>query len=162
MCFSLTNSATAWATLFPRQAHEGCSNIFREADVRGQGPLIGFAGILPEVDVDDRELGVHGLGHARAASNQILRGRVRADAHGDAFADGNRSSIFFFFAAVLFEALVHLLRDLAQCQFAQSDQIGLAEKISQRTPNAFLRIDIATPHAVLQRLRSQSRSSPLR
>ena len=57
--------------------------------------------------------------------------------------------------AVLFQALIDRLRHLPQRQFAQRNQVRLAEKILQRAPHPLLRIHVAAPHAVLQRLRSQ-------
>src|ERR1035441_10029643 len=116
MCFSLTNSATASAPLLPLrrttpatlghalplQPHDRRPNVFREAYVRGQSSLIRFARVLPQVGIDNKELGIHGLGHARPARHQVLRRRVRADAYRNALADINRSSIFLFLSAVLF------------------------------------------------------------
>src|SRR5450759_4775188 len=131
------------------------ANGFGEANVRGQRSLIGFARVLPQVGVDDKELGIHRLGHARPARHQILRRWVRTDADRDAFADGNRRSIVRLPFAVLFQAQIHLLGHLAQGQLTQSDQVGLAEEIFERPSHALLRVDVAAPHAVLQRLRSQ-------
>src|SRR5258708_3754382 len=135
----------------PFQAHHGCPNVFREANIRGQGSLVRFARVLTQVGVDDKEFGIHGLRHTRPASDQVLGGRIRADAYRNAFADGNRASvvIFLLLSAVLFKALIHLLRHLAQCQFPQSDQVRLAEKVFQRSPHAFLGIHVAASHPVL-------------
>src|SRR6266852_4021575 len=141
----------------PFKPHHGCANVLRETHVRGQGSLIRFARVLSQIGVDNKELGIHGLRHTCSASDQILRRRIRADAYGNAFADGDRASIviFLLLSAVLFQALIHRLGYLAQCQLAQSDQVRLAEKVFQRSPHALLRIHVAASHAVLQRLRSQ-------
>ena len=154
MWFWLTNSATAWATLFPFSRTTAPQRFPRSACSRP-----GFADWLRLCPAPGRyrrqRIGIHGLGHARPARDQILRRRVRTDAYRDAFADGNRRSIVRLLSAMLFQAQIDLLGHLAQCQLAQSDQVGLAEKIFQRPPHAFLRINVATPHPVLQRLRSQ-------
>jgi hypothetical protein len=93
MCFSLTNSATAWATLFPFSAQSSRPHFPRSARSRP-----GFADSLrsnpAQVGVDDKKFGIHGMGHARATGNQILRRRIRADAYRNAFADGDRRAIF--------------------------------------------------------------------
>ena len=57
--------------------------------------------------------------------------------------------------AMMLQAAIDGVRHLPQRQFAQGNQVCLAEKIVQRPVHTFLRIDIAAPHAVLQRLRRQ-------
>ncbi len=68
---------------------------------------------------------------------------------------GHCAAIFFEHFAVLLQALIDRLRHLAQRQLSQSNQVGLAEEIFQRPAHAFLRIDVAAPHPVLQRFRRQ-------
>src|SRR4029077_4114685 len=89
----------------PFQPHHGCTNVFREAHIRGQSSLICFAGVLPQVGVDNKEFGIHGLRHTRPASDQILRRGIRADAYGNAFANRDRASIVscLLLSAVLFQ-----------------------------------------------------------
>ncbi len=58
---------------------------------------------------------------------------------------------------VRFQAAIHHLRHMAQCDFAQRDQIAGAKEVSQRAVRTFRRIDIAPPHARLQRLRGHIR-----
>lgn len=123
------------------------AHVFREANVRIQGPLVLFAVILPHIGIDDEEFRVHGLRHPRAARDQILGRRIRTDAHRDTLADRYRGAIFFQHFTALFEAQVDRLRHLAERQFAKRNQIRLPKKILESPPDTVPGIDISPPHS---------------
>ena len=106
------------------------------------------------VDVHDVEFGVEAAGHAGGAGDEVLRGGIGADADGQAFADG---PIFLDILGghVGVEAAVDVFGDLAEGEFAQSDQIAAAEKIVEGLMDFVLRVDVAALHAALEGLGSE-------
>src|SRR5262249_45265484 len=65
----------------------GGAEIVREAKIGGDGAAIFVAVAASSVDVNDVEFGIETSRHASGASDEVLRGRIRADTDGNPFAD---------------------------------------------------------------------------
>src|SRR5882724_6526664 len=133
------------------QAHNLRPYVLREAKVAFQALLVCIALVVAAIDIHNKKLRSQALGHARGSCNQVLRCRIRADAHCDAFTDGHASLATLLVAKGL-KVVVDGLRYMTQREFAQSDQISLTEEVLQRAFRPVHRVDIAAPHAPLQRL----------
>src|SRR5450759_5311180 len=97
---------------------------------------------LRRFDVDHQPARMQGHSHALAGAHQLLRLRIRSDAHHQAFARGPGIA-YRMPVAVLAHFRVHPVRGRAHCEFAQRDQVALAEKILQRMLGPLRQIDLA-------------------
>ena len=86
--------------------------------------------------------------HTGAAGDQILRHRIRADAHRDLLADRDRW-LQPLACPVRLQAFIHDLRDLPQSQFPKGDQVPATKEVSERLLGTVERINVSAPHSSL-------------
>src|SRR5580658_6470169 len=99
--------------------------------------------------MNDVKLGIHAAGHARAAGDKILAGGISGNTNGHALADTPIFPDVLVFH-VGFEAAVDLFGDLAQGEFAESDEVAAAEEIFEGAFDFFGAVDVAALHAVVE------------
>src|SRR5260370_1542203 len=134
---------------FPFQAHHLRAETLREAQVRCQRVLIGFFWTELPINVNHVQFRVHAPCHSCPASDEVLAGGIRRNAHCHAltytpvFADLLRFH-------VRFEAAIDLLRHLAQGQFAKGNQVPTPKEILKRALDLIGAVHVSSLHAVLQ------------
>src|SRR6185437_11287082 len=92
--------------------------------------------------------------HASGARNQVLCGRIGADANSKTLTYTEIAFQLFFFE-MAFETTIDFLSDLPESQLAKSDQVRGPEKVAESSLHAVCRIDIAAFHASLQCFRRE-------
>src|SRR5690242_6650266 len=102
----------------------------------------------------DVELRVHAPSHSGGARDEILPGRIRGNANGQALAHTPVLANVLRLHVGL-EAAIDLFGHLAQGQLAKRDQIAAAEEIVQGAFDFIRAVNVAALHAVLKSLRSQ-------
>src|ERR1700722_18467460 len=113
-----------------------------------------FLGNIPGVDMQDEQFAAYALGYSCAACNQHLGGAVRADADRDPFAH-SPVCVNLLRVHIGSERAVDGLGHVLQRQLAKRDQIAAAKEVGERLLRAIDAVDIAAPHAGLERLRRQ-------
>lgn len=138
------------------QKNNFCRKIFRKSDVGLKAaPLFRFQ-LSFVANMHNEQLRVDALGYARAARDQLLRCRTRADAYRNSF-------LYLPMVAKTFppqiriEAAIDRAGYLAQRQFTQRHQVAASKEIGERSFHSVLRINIPALHAHLQRLWRQIR-----
>src|SRR5262249_45064674 len=88
------------------------------------------------------------------ASDQVLGGGIRADAHSDAFAHCG-SMVEALLLQIRFETSINCASHLLERQFAQGNEICGAKEVSERALGPVYWINITTAHPGLQSFRSK-------
>src|SRR5262249_9225743 len=65
----------------PAAANDPRPQIFGEADIFREGLLVLGASVATNIDIEDEELAIHCLRHARSASDDVLCRGIGADAN---------------------------------------------------------------------------------
>ena len=114
--------------------------------------MLGQALQVRRLDEHHQPLGVEPVGDALAGAHQPLGLRVRAHGHQQPLARGPGATHGFFLAVVAHRQ-VDAVGGLAQCQFAQRNQIALAEEVLQRPLGLLRDVHPAFAHALQQVIR---------
>src|ERR1700733_420102 len=115
--------ANTFDQLAPRCLHHMSAEALCEPEIGRQAlPFIRLQ-CFAQIDVENVQLAVHTLSHARAASNQILTFGSRIDAYTYSLEHPLRRLAAIFFK-VSVEAAVDHLRDLPKRQLTQCNQIA--------------------------------------
>ena len=128
------------------EADDAGSEIFREAEVGGEGALTIFGWGVVAVDVEDDEFGSEGLGDSGSAGDEVARVGAGADADGDFFADAPLAAETFA-GDVGVEVAVDGAGDLLESHLAEGDEVAATEEVGEGALDAVLGVDVAAPHA---------------
>ena len=106
------------------------------------------------IDIDGKEVGVNTVGDSRSPGNQLLRFRMRADAHRDPLAHAP-VLVDILFLEIRIETAIHRMGYLPQGELAQGHEIPTAKEVFQCLFGSVERIDISALHTGLQRFRRE-------
>lgn len=130
------------------------TEILREPDIFLESTLILRGVVHADIDIEHEQLGIDSRRHAAGPRHQVLRRRIRTDAHAKLLRQ-RCALLEVFLLEIRFQAPVDDVADLLQSDLTQRNQISGTKEVRQCALRAFDGINIAAFHAVLQRFGSQ-------
>src|SRR5271163_2208128 len=146
--------ANTFDQLAARCLHHMSTEALCKTEVRGQALPFIRVQCFAQIDVKNVQLAAHCLSQARAASNEILTCGIGIDAYTYSLKHALRGLGAIFFEIGV-EAAVDHLRDLAERQLTQCNQIAWPEEVRKSPFYTVHGVNFAPRHTLFQGLRRQ-------